>query len=122
MSLDYWKRWPAPLTFTNPGDKAEGEVIIPVDTRTQTPELHVRQKDGMVRVVRVTHARLHELLAEILPNAGDRIRIVYTGDGKAAPGMSPAKQFTVQIRRAGSPPPDGDTADTHDPAGQEAGT
>lgn len=109
MTVDYWKRWPAPLTFTNIGDEAVGEVVAPADVDTKFPELHIKQDDGIVRVVRVTHARLHELLVERIPQAGDRIRIRYIGDGKAAPGMAPAKQFTVEIKRKGSPPQGGGT-------------
>lgn len=106
MSADYWRHWPAPLTFTKPGDKAEGEIVAEGDLDEKWPELYIRQADGIVRVVRVTHARLHELLAEALPRVGDRIRIRYVGDAKkAAPGMSPAKEFTVEVRRQGSQSP-----------------
>lgn len=100
MSADYWKRWPVPLTFTKAGDEAIGEIVALGDMKEKWPELHVRQADGIVRVVRVTQARLHELLGELTPGVGDRVRIRYTGDApKAAPGMSPAKEFTVEIRR-----------------------
>jgi hypothetical protein len=108
VSVDYWKKWPVPLTFTEAGDEATGEIIALGDLREKWPELHIRQADGIVRIVRVTQARLHELLGEAVPCAGDRIRIRYTGDAqKAAPGMSPAKEFTVELRRAGSQPPAG---------------
>lgn len=104
MSLDYWRRWPAPLTFTNPGDEAIGVVIGTGDPRDQWPELHLKQDDGIVRIVRITQARLRELLGELVPCEGDWLRIVYTGDAKkAAPGKSPTKEFTVEIRRAKDP-------------------
>jgi hypothetical protein len=108
VSGDYWKNWPVPLTFTEPNDEATGEIIALGDLKEKWPELHIRQADGIVRTVRITHARLHELLGEQKPCAGDRIRIRYTGDApKTAPGMSPTKQFTVEIRRPDSRPPGG---------------
>lgn len=103
MSTEYWRKWPVPLTFTKPGDEAVGEIVAMIPDG-KTPELHLRQADGIVRVLRVTQARLHELLGEAVPCLGDRIRVRYIGDGKAMPGMSPAKEFTVEIRRAGSQP------------------
>jgi hypothetical protein len=105
VTADYWKRWPVPLTFANPGDEATGEIIATGDLRDKCPELHIRQADGIVRIVRITHARLHELLGELTPGVGDRVRIRYTGDAeKALPGMNPAKEFTVEIKRQGSQP------------------
>jgi hypothetical protein len=110
VTADYWKRWPTPLTFTEIGDEATGVIVALGDLKEKWPEIHVRQADGIVRIVRVTQARLHELLGELIPCVNDRIRIRYTGDGKAMPGMAPAKQFTVEIKRAEDPGP-GDGTD-----------
>lgn len=100
MTADYWKRWPVPFTFTAAGDEATGTIVGLGDLKEKWPELHIRQADGLVRVVRVTQVRLHELLGELIPCVGDRVRIRYIGDApKAAPGMSPVKEFTVEIRR-----------------------
>lgn len=107
MSAGYWKKWPVPLTFTEPGDEATG-VIVATDDSEKWPVLHIQQSDGIIRVVRVTQARLHELLGEKAPDVGDKVRIRYIGPAaKAAPGMSPAKEFTVEVRRRNSRPPDG---------------
>lgn len=104
MSADYWRRWPAPLTFTDVGDEVDGVIVSLGDLKERWPELHIRQADGLIRVVRVTQARLHEQLAERKPGVGDRIKITYTGEAaKAVPGMSPAKEFTVKVGRAGTP-------------------
>lgn len=104
MSADYWRRWPAPLTFLEPGDEAVGDVVALGDPSEKWPELHLRQADGIIRVVRVTQTRLHELLSEAVPCVGDRVRIRFTGLGKAMPGMSAPKEFTVEVRRKGSQP------------------
>ena len=42
------------------------------------------------------------------PVKGDALRITYTGEAeRAAPGMSKAKLFTVEVRRPGSQSPGG---------------
>lgn len=106
MSGDYWNRWPIPLTFTEPGDKVEGVIVAFGDMRDKYPQIHVRTADGKVRVVNITQARLHEQLGELAPGEGDRIRITYAGEApKAAPGMNPTKEFTVELKRAAGPRP-----------------
>jgi hypothetical protein len=111
LSLDYWRRWPVPLTFEKPGDKAEGVIVAEGDPRQKWPEIHVRQDDGIVRIVRVTQTKLREKVGVLAPCQGDWIKIVYIGDAKkAAPGMNPTKEFTVEVRRVGSGPQVTDSA------------
>ena len=106
MSAHPLQRWPAPKTFVAPGDEIKGTVLAWDGGDAKYPSLHIRTGDGLVRVVRVTQVRLHERLAELLPVAGDRIWIRYDGEaGKAVKGFNKTKEFTVEVRRAGSPPP-----------------
>lgn len=111
MSADYWKKWPVPFTFLEPGDEATGQVVGFGDLREKWPEVHIRDGEGRVRIVRVTQTRLHELLCEQEPDVGDRIRIRFTGLGKAMPGMSAPKEFTVEIRRQGAKSTSPDSAE-----------
>lgn len=90
------------------GDEIKGTVITWDGSDAKYPSLHLRTADGLIRIVRVTQARLHERLAELLPNPGDRLWIRYDGEAdKSAPGLSKTKEFTVQIRRAESRSPSG---------------
>lgn len=70
--------------------------------------------DGPVPVVAITTDRgtvevtasqrvLQMKLAELSPQVGDKIRITFDGEDKAGarPGRSPAKLFTVVVKRAG---------------------
>lgn len=108
MSADYLRRWPAPKTFTEPGDEIRGTLIGWDPLSEKYPVIHIQTADGMVRIVRVTQVRLHEQLAELDPDVGDRLLIRYDGEEeKAMKGHNKAKKFTVEIRRAnGSQPPD----------------
>lgn len=103
---DYLKRWPAPKTLTNPGDEIKGTLIAWDAYSEKYPVMHIQTADGLVRIVRVTQVRLHERLADLNPNLGDRIWIRYDGPApKAAPGMTPTKEFTVEVRRPKDPGP-----------------
>lgn len=113
MSADYWRRWPVPFTFDQPGDEAVGDVVGLGDLREKWPEVHIKDRDGRIRVVRVTQVNLHEQLCTEEPCVGDRIRIRFVGLGKKAkPDMSPPKLFTVEVRRKGSQPPNSPNSTT----------
>lgn len=102
---DYFKRWPIPKTFTEVGDEVKGELVAYDAMSEKYPVIHVKTAGGMVRIVRITQARLLERIAELNPNIGDRILIRYEGEAKkAAPGMNRVKEFTVEVRRQGSRP------------------
>lgn len=86
-------------------------------TADKSPELWVRKDDGSTWSVVATQTRLKQLLAQERPIVGDRIAIVYTGDGeRTKPGFNPPKQFDVVVKRgadqtqANSSAPAGDTA------------
>lgn len=123
MSTHPLHRWPAPKTFGTVGDEIKGTVIAWDGSDAAYPSLHIRTADGLIRIVRVTQARLHERLAELLPDPGDRIWIRYDGESKrSVPGMNPTKEFTVEIRRADSRPSADGTGSQPPENGQGAGT
>lgn len=90
--------------FVNPGDTIEGEVVglSATDfggTAELTPVLTVRTDDGD-RDVTASQRVLMSRLAEQAPEVGDQISIRYDGEAdKARPGRSPAKLFTVTVKR-----------------------
>jgi len=111
MSADYWRKWPVPFTFTVAGDEAAGIIVGLGDLSATWPELHIRDGDGLVRVVRVTQRRLHEQLGELQPGIGDKIRIRYTGDTGSPAGR--IKEFAVKVWPKDSQPRPGTEAGTN---------
>ena len=105
----YWRQFPITVRF----DKAEQEVIGRILDLQQVrvreeylPKLRIQQKDGTILIVVVGQTRLLAELAEKRPAKGDWIKIVYNGEAeRAAPGMSPTKEFTVEVHRPGTPDP-----------------
>jgi len=97
--------------FVNPGDTIEGEVLklSATDfggTADLTPVLTIRTDQGDKEVT-ASQTVLCSRLAEQSPEPGDHIMIRYDGEAdKARPGRSPAKLFTVTVKRkaADSPP------------------
>lgn len=110
MSLN---RWPAPKTFINPGDEIKGTLVGFDGASEKYPVLHIREAQGLVRIIRVTQAVLHERLVDLWPELGDRIWIRYDGEDPATkrPGMSAVKLWHVEIRRADKDPVPGDGTD-----------
>lgn len=100
----YWRQFTVNAHFTEPC-VITGTVVNLSEHRLQTgvaPRVTIQQADGTKIVVLVTQARLLSAFVEAAPTVGDRVRITYHGPAdKAAPGMSPAKQFTVEVRRRG---------------------
>lgn len=100
----YWREVVTNFYFDSPGDSVGGHILelIPKG-RSGPPGLRLQSKEGDVWVVLAHQARLQFELKKAQPAVGDRILITYTGQAsKAAPGMSPAKEFTVEIRRQGA--------------------
>lgn len=95
--------------FLKPGDRIEGE-ILNITTTTfggsadPTPVLTLRTDRGVVTEVTASQTVLCSRLAEEGPDVGDTISITYDGDAdNAKPGRSPAKLFTVVVKRADAP-------------------
>jgi len=100
------------ITFKEIGDTAIGDIV---SIRTgedfngkACPELIIKQDDGEHRTITAGQVMLKSELAEQAPQVGDRIRIVYSGNGEGKPGKAPAKLFDVAIRAkdpSSVPPP-----------------
>lgn len=109
--------FPDRFKFDQPGQSVAGTItnIRVTDFGTgnvedRTPELWISTDAGEVSVL-ASQARLRVALATERPQIGDRIAIVYTGDGQAKPPKSAPKLFDVKVVRG-----NGDTA----PAAAEA--
>lgn len=120
----YWRAheikiaWEKPIQVVGTVEALRETRVKPTDP--WTPRLAIRQNDGVLVIVDAYQQRLLAELVLAKPAVGDRIRIRYLGeDERSAPGMSPVKRFTVEVRREGSQPP-GEPPDT--PSAPEAGT
>lgn len=86
----------------NVGDSIAGEVIavrIGKDfNRNDCPELVVRVDGDEDITVTAGQKVLQNRLAEVRPQIGEKVAIVYSGVGDSKPGQAPAKLFTVQVR------------------------
>lgn len=69
----------------------------------RTPELWIRQDNGGEVSLAASQVMLQRELANARPAVGDKLAVVYKGDGKSSrAGMSPPKLFEVKVVRAGS--------------------
>lgn len=98
--------FPDRFKFDAPGQSIAGTItrIRVTDfggTGEKTPELWLTKDDGAEVSITASQAFLRSALAEKKPQTGDRIAIVYTGNGQAKPGKSAPKLFDVQVKRAG---------------------
>lgn len=107
----FWNQFVTGFYFEKVGDSIAGTVI---DYESEGPpkdpvaRLYLLTKEGAKRYVTVTQERLKAALQEACPGRGDQLRVVYVGDAdRAAPGMTKAKLFTVEVRRPGSQTPPG---------------
>lgn len=111
MTVGFWDKFGQGdrFKFVTPGDTIEGEVLQLSSTdfggtADLTPVLVIRTAQGD-REVTASQAVLCSRLAEQAPEIGDKIRIRYDGDAETSrPGRSPAKLFTVTVKRAEGPP------------------
>jgi hypothetical protein len=110
MTDRYWQQFVHTVSFLEPM-KVEGELIVRDQDGPRDdpfPVLILQLRTGYKAKVNVTQTRLLAELVRARPNIGDHLEIVYHGPApKAAPGLSPVKEFTVHVTRKGSPPPDG---------------
>lgn len=107
----YWRQFVAGYYFDSPGDSIAGTLIEYGEDGPRNdpvPRLIIQTKEGDRFRVIVTQERLLSALKAACPAKGDSLRITYTGEAdKAAPGMSKAKLFEVEVRR---PQPNGKAA------------
>lgn len=105
-AASYWRQFPITVHFQEPCEVV-GKVIHLGEVKSREewlPRLKLQAKDGTVHVVLAAQTRLLAALAEQKPAIGDLLKITYHGEAKrAAPGLNPTKEFTVEVRRAGSP-------------------
>lgn len=101
----YWRQFPVTAHFLEPTEIV-GTLIELGEHRTRDeviPKLRIQARDGTIIIVIAGQTRLQAELVKHAPAIGDRIKITYTGEAtRAAPGMNPTKEFTVEVRRAGS--------------------
>lgn len=123
----YWKQFPVSAAFDKPCEYV-GTVLELLNYKNPAgeyfPKIRLQQDDGGVVVIIASQARLLAALVEACPAKGDRVRIRYLGEGeRAAFGLNKTKEFTVEVRRAGSQPPGrtGGTSGDGPDNGPEAG-
>lgn len=104
----FWRQFVVAFYFDKPGDELTGTLVKywPEGRGDDAvPGLRVQTGDGRQFDVTAHQERLKAELVKAAPAAGDRLRIRYDGEAeRAAPGMSKAKLFTVEVRRRGSQP------------------
>ena len=96
--------YPDRFTFTTPGDSVSGELVraevATMPDGTRLPALTLRDDSGKEWSVLASQTMLKALLAQHRPNLGDRLGIIYTGDGEPKPGRTAPKLFDVAVSRA----------------------
>ena len=110
----YWRQFPVRIYWDAP-KQVEGTITRLAEEKTRDgllPLVALQLSDGTIAEILVSQARLTAAFVEQRPAVGDKVRITYSGEAsKAAPGMNPTKEFTLQVRRQGSQSP-GRTAET----------
>lgn len=103
----YWRQFRTAHYFDKPGDQITGTIIALEEegpAKDPLPRIILQTEAGHLRVVIASQERLKAGLAEACPAVGDQVRLTYTGDApRAAPGMTPSKLFTVEVKRPSSP-------------------
>lgn len=100
----FWRQFPITVHFQEPCEIV-GQLSSLDEVKSQEeylPKLRLQQKDGTILIIIVGQTRLLAELARLKPAVGDYLKITYHGEAKrAAPGMNPTKEFTVEVKRAG---------------------
>lgn len=110
--MSFWQQFASPAAEGRWKPRQAGDTIEGVITRLTatdfggtglpTPVIAVVTPDGFESEVTASWAVLVSRLVEADPNVGDWIKITYDGDATSSrPGRSPAKLFTVVVKRAG---------------------
>lgn len=108
--MSEWDRFKGDFVkFENVGDGIRGVVrSLTFDgsdfNGKDCPKLVIEEEDGSVRTVTAGQVMLQRTLAEKQPDVGDKISIVYSGNGEGKPGRAPAKLFDVEVTKAGADP------------------
>ena len=93
------------VRFENPGDNVVGDVLNVTmhtwDDGTSCPKLTIRTDDGNDVTLTAGQVRLASALREQKPEAGDRIKVVFT-EVEKRPGGKTLKKFDVQVTRGGA--------------------
>jgi hypothetical protein len=102
MSFDYDRYTSGDFVkFENVGDTVTGILKEVREGRdfngNPCPLLVIEVESGDEKTLTAGQVLLKQALAEQRPQAGDKIRITYSGIGEAKPGKAPAKQFIVQV-------------------------
>lgn len=106
----YWRQFPISVRFDDSkiGKPLQGTVVDLGEVKVRDewlPKLRLQSKNGQVYVLVVGQAVLLAELVRLKPAKGDEVTITYHGEAKrAAPGLNPTKEFTVEVRRPGSQP------------------
>lgn len=105
----YWRQFPITVRFEKPDQEVVGRIVELTEIKVRDeylPRIRLQQKDGTILIVVVGQTRLLAELADKRPAKGDWLKITYHGEAKrAAPGMNPTKEFTVEVKRPGTPDP-----------------
>ena len=105
----FWRQFPVTVRFDEPGKTVVGRIIDLTEIRVREeylPKIRLSQEDGTVLIIVVGQTRLLAELARLKPAKGDLLKITYHGEAKTAPpGMNATKEFTVAVKRPGTPDP-----------------
>ena len=92
------------VKFESVGDKCVGTIdgiaIHTFQDGKRAPKLYIRDDDGEVATLTAGQFELKTKLAELRPEVGDRIAIVYTSQERLEGGKT-LKRFDVQVKRNG---------------------
>lgn len=117
----YWSKFVATVVFHQAADRVAGVLEARSDDGPKDdpyPVLILRLPNGYRVRVNVTQTRLLGELIRKRPAIGDELEIVYHGaTGKAPPGLSPVKEFTVAVTKRRNEPPQS-AAQTDNPNGE----
>jgi hypothetical protein len=100
---DYYAQFTPTVSFLEPCT-VTGTVDALLDPLKTTdgpaPSLRIRLASGRCVIVNCVQARLMEDIVRYAPQVGDTVTIEYKGQApRAAPGMSPTKEFSVGVTR-----------------------
>lgn len=104
---NYWRQFPVRVYWDVPKEIV-GVVVRLVEQKAKDgilPVLVLQLDDGTIAEILVSQTRLTAELVDKKPAVGDKVKITYNGEAtRAAPGMSPSKEFTVAVKRPVSQP------------------